>query len=355
MRFDIPQDVPRRREIAPDNNSSSDSRKTPPVAPETPVQRRLDSLQERADHRQPYHPRPRRERGTASRAVPREPRTRTVDPEDTRRARRVPHEVIGLELRVEEKKLLTEVGRFRVVRVEDLNQTIYDGKSRKLENDLNYLRDKGLVETERVNLRHDGKRRTIERVEVVTLTKAGRNLLIKQGDLPKDQKVYAGLVKPREVEHDSQIYRAYRKETERIEGKGGSNLRVRLDYEIKAQVQKGIYAERKADPKRDMAEIKQQVATRLELPFVDGRIQIPDARIDYDLPREVNQDPSTDQDQGSRTGHQDIEVLTAAYHAGHLRSKAQAGFRNYASASDRATLTSKIEDDSHLMENILEL
>jgi hypothetical protein len=353
MRLDIPQDVRRHREIAPDNNPSSDSRNTPPVAPETPVQRRLDSLRERADHRQPYHPRPDAERGAASRAVLREARARTVDPEGTRRPRRVPHEVIGLELRDEEKKLLTEVGRFRVVRVQDLNHTIYDGKSRKLENDLNYLRDKGLVETQRVNLRHDGKRRTIERVEVVTLTKAGRSLLIKQGDLPKDQKVYAGLVKPREAEHDSQIYRAYQKEAERIEKNGGSNLRVRLDFEIKSDVQKAIYAECKADPKRDMAEIKQHVAARLELPLVDGKIQIPDARIDYDLPREVNQDP--DQDQGSRTGHEDIEVLTAAYHAGHLRSKAQAGFRNYASASDRATLTAKIEDDSHLMENILDL
>jgi hypothetical protein len=352
MRIDIPQEQPRRREIAPDNPPSSNGGKVPHVAPETPVQQRLDSLRERAAIRQPYHPRSRTEHSAASRAVPREqrePRTRTVDPEDTRRSRRVPREVIGLELRAEEKKLLTEVGRFRVVRVEDLNQTIYDGKSRKLENDLSYLRNKGLVETQRVNLRHDGKRRKVERVEVVTLTKAGRSLLIKEGDLPKDQKVYAGLVKPREAEHDSQIYRAYRKEAERIEKSGGSNLRVRLDYEIKSQVQKAIYRERKVDPKRDMAEIKQQVAKEQELPFVDGKIQIPDARIDYDLSRE------TDQDQGSRTGHQDIEVLTAAYHAGHLRSKAQAGFRNYASASDRASLSAKIEDDSHLMENILEL
>lgn len=353
MRLDIPQDQPRRREITPDNHPSSDGGKTPHVAPETPVQQRLDSLRERAATRQPYHPRPRTERGAASRAIPREPgrepRARTVDPEDTRRPRRVPREVIGLELRDEERKLLTEVGRFRVVRVEDLNQTIYDGKSRKLENDLSYLRDKGLVETQRVNLRHDGKRRKVERVEVVTLTKGGRSLLIKEGDLQKDQRVYAGLVKPREAEHDSQIYSAYRKEAERIEKNGGSNLRVRLDYEIKSQVQKAIYAERKADPKRGMADIKQQVAKEQKLPFVDGKIQIPDARIDYDLPRE------TDQDQGSRTGHQDIEVLTAAYHAGHLRSKAQAGFRNYASASDRASLSAKIEDDSHLMENILEL
>ena len=104
---------------------------------------------------------------------------------------------------------------------------------------------------------------------MVTLTKAGRSLLIEQGDLPRDHKVYAGMVKPREAEHDSQIYRDYQKEEERIGKNGGSNLRIRLDLEIKSGVQKAIYAERQADPKRDMAEIKQQVATRLELPFVD--------------------------------------------------------------------------------------
>lgn len=92
-----------------------------------------------------------------------------------------------------------------------------------------------------------------------------------------------------------------------------------------------------------MAEIKQQVAQQFDLPYVNDGIQIPDARIEYDL------------DQGSRTGHEDIEVLTAAYRPGHLRAKAQAGFRAYASASDRATLTSKIEGDHHLMANILEL
>ena len=82
-----------------------------------------------------------------------------------------------------------------------------------------------------------------------------------------------------------------------------------------------------------------------------GRIQIPDARIEYDHSLGVDQDI----DQGSRTAHQDIEVLTAAYRSGHLRSKAQAGFHVYASSSDRATLTARIEDDHHLMENILEL
>jgi hypothetical protein len=302
-----------------------------------------------ADHRQ-QRPQAGRKRVEQSRDVPRQ-RRRPVASPDPRRPARATGNIVGLELRPEEKQLLREAGRFRVVRTADLRDTLYNGKTRPLENDLRYLRDKGLVETTHINLRRDGQRRSIERTEVVTLTKNGRHLLLKHGDLPKDQWIYAGLVKPREAEHDSQIYRAYRKEAERIENKGGSNLRVKLDFEMKADVQKAIYAARKADPKRDMAEIKEEVAERFELPFVDGKIQISDARIEYDLTREEGQDDS----QGSRTGHEDIEVLTAAYHAGHLRAKAQAGFRAYASASDRASLTAKIEDDHGLMEDILDL
>jgi hypothetical protein len=352
MRLDIPQELPRRRD---ENGTSPNAERSPKrTVPENPLLHQLKQPDDRRAAPRGDRPRaPRREKAP-SQDVPRE-RRRPVPSGDPRRPSRAATNIVGLELRPEEKQLLREAGRFRVVRTADLRESLYRGKSGTLENDLRYLRSKGLIETTHVNLRRDGRRRSIERVEVVTLTKEGRRLLIKDGDLPKDQKVYAGLVKPREVEHDSQIYRAYQKEGERIESKGGSNLRVRLDYEIKADVQKAIYRERKADPTRGMAEIKEQVAKESNLPFVGGSIQIPDARIEYDLPREAGQDSSLDQDQGPRTGHEEIEVLTAAYHRGHLRSKTQAGFRNYASASDRATLTAKIEDDSHLMENILEL
>ena len=350
MRLDIPQEQPRRRE---GSDAASGSRRV--IAPSRASRPKIPSSiacevsgGSRSADRRPSRPEAARKRAEQPRDVPRQ-RRRPVASPDPRRPARSTGNVVGLELRPEEKQLLREAGRFRVVRTADLRETLYNGKARPLENDLRYLRDKGLAETTHINLRRDGQRRTIERAEVVTLTKDGRRLLLKQGDLPKDQWVYAGLVKPREAEHDSQIYRAYRKEAEHIEDRGGSNLRVRLDFEIKADVQKAIYAARKADPKRDMAGIK--VAERFELPFVDGKIQIPDARIDYDLPREEGQDAG----QGSRTGHEDIEVLTAAYHAGHLRAKAQAGFRAYASASDRASLTAKIEDDHGLMEDILGL
>lgn len=350
MRLDIPMDEPRGREIAPDVRQAPDERQAPPrVAPETPVQRRLESLREYIDHPRPHHPR--KEPDAIPHERPRRVRVPGPSLDVHRRPRRIPQDLPGVPLREEEKRLLTEVGRFRVVRVEDLGKTIYAGQSRQLRNDLAYLREKNLIETQRVNLRHDGKRRSIERMEVVTLTQEGRNFLLRQGKLPNDQKLYASLVKPREAEHDSQIYRACLKEAETITKNGGSNLRVRLDFEIKSQVQKAIHRERKATPERDMTEIKREVAERFALPFVDGRIQIPDARIDYDLLH----DPEHDINQGTRTGHEDIEVLTAAYHRGHLRAKAQAGFRNYASSSDRATFTTKIEEDHHLMENILEL
>ena len=260
-------------------------------------------------------------------------------------------QAIGLSLREEERKVLTEVGRFRVVATRDLTETVYDNRHSRMERDLAFLREKGLIQVDTVNARRDGRGGRVERIEVVTLTKGGQSLARLSGELPRDQKLYAGLVKPREVEHDTQIYRAYRKEAERIERKGGTNLRVRLDFELKSDVQKAIHAERKADPRRDMGEIKQQVAQQFELPYVNDGIQIPDARIEYEIPNKDAQDIA----QGSRTGHEDIEVLTAAYRPGHLRNKAQAGFHNYASRSDCATLTAKIEDDQHLMENILEL
>ncbi|MHB8391090.1 MAG: hypothetical protein ACYDBH_16165 [Acidobacteriaceae bacterium] len=357
MRLDLPQELPCYRETAP-GVSMPDERSVAKEPEPHPILRRLQTLAERAGQYRLNHEPPRRTKATPplkEREVPahrhkvRDPRE-ISDPRRTQR-NRIPSQTIDLQLRPEERRSMLELGRFRVVRTADLADTIYDGKGRKLEEDLRYLRSNGLVATRHINLRRDGKRRIIERVEVATLTKDGRAWLRTSGEVPKEQTVYAGFVKPRELEHDSLIYRAYRKEAEKIAEKGGTNLRVKLDFEIKAQVQKAIYAERKADPKRDIAEIKQQVAERLELPFVNGHIQIPDARIEFDRKLDNNQDP----DQGSRTGHQDIEVLTAAYHAGHLRSKAQAGFRNYASTSDRATLTAKIEDDHDLMQDILDL
>ena len=354
MRIDIPQDVPRRRESPPQTSAPR------PQEPNS-VQRHLQSIKERADQSRTNHaptrPAPSRqpERQREATAPPR----RVRDPRegtDPRRPQRnkIPSQTIGMQLRPEERKVMLELGRFRVVRTRDLADAVYDGKQRKLGEDLNYLRSKGLVETRHINLRRDGTRRQIDRTEVATLTRDGRAWLRKSGEVPKGQTAYYGFVKPREMEHDSLIYRAYRDAAQRIKRGGGSNLRVKLDFEIKSDVQKDIYRARKADPKRDMGDIKQEVAAKHALPFVNGGIQIPDARIEFD--RKSDDARSQEADQGSRTGgHEDIEVLTAAYRRGHLRAKAQAGFRNYASSADRSSISAKIEDEHQMMRDIFDL
>jgi hypothetical protein len=337
MRFGLPHELPSPRK--PDAT---------PLEP-SPIEQRRERLAERAaENRGPKVPLPRRERSLEL-GHPREARARPISQSNDRpmdhrpRRQHLPLETLNLALRAEEQKVLTEVGRFRVIATRDLAETVYQNRSSRMERDMAFLRQHGLVEVNAVNARRDGRGGRVEHMEVVTLTKAGRHLVRERSGLFQDQKLYAGLVKPREVEHDTQIYRAYRKQAQRIEASGGTNLRVRLDFELKAQTQKAIYAERKVDPDRDMNEIKLQVARQFDLPFVNNGVQIPDARIDYDL------------DQGSRSGHQDIEVLTAAYRPGHLRSKAQTGFHLYASASDRLALSSKIENDHHLLDSILEL
>jgi hypothetical protein len=337
MRIDLPHELPRRSE-------------PPTVAPlePSPVEQRREQLHERMEQRRmPEIPRPRRERSPdRSRSV-----SRDHSVERRQKRDRLLRQVIGVSLREEERRLLSDVGRFRVIATRDLAESVYGGHTGQMQQDLRYLREQGLVEVDTVRARRDGRGGKVERIEVATLTKEGRSVARQTSGLPENQKLYYGIVKPREVEHDTQIYRAYQKEAEKIEDTGAANLRIKLDFEIKSEVQKAIYAERKADPARELSGIKQQVAERFELPFVDGKIQIPDARIEYDLPRDVNQDT----DERSRTGHADIEVLTAAYRPRPLRAKAQAGFHMYASASDRATLTAKIEDDHHMMRSILEL
>jgi hypothetical protein len=357
MRLEIPHDLPREREIASQEQSPRE-KVLSQFKESHPILHRLKALTERASQHKLNHQPPKR-----TQAVPRHPSRDALvhdhgiqdarEIADPRRSQRnhLPPQTIGLQLRPEEQRAMLELGRFRVIRTADLAEAVYGAKLRRLQEDLNYLRSKGLVETRHINLRRDGKRRSIERIEVATLTKDGRAWLRSSGEIPPGQTVYAGFVKPREIEHDSLIYRAFRKAEERLTGDGSTNLHVRLDFEIKSQVQKAIHAVRKATPERNLNEIKRGVAERFDLPFVDGKIQIPDARIEFDHKVEEG----LERDQGSRTGHEDIEVLTAAYHSGHLRSKAQAGFRNYAASADRSTLTSRIEDDHELMQDILDL
>ena len=71
--------------------------------------------------------------------------------------------------------------------------------------------------------------------------------MILSGHAPEKRVLYSGLVKPREAEHDAQIYRGYLKEAAEIDRSGGKNIRVRLDFELKRQINRAALELRKAD------------------------------------------------------------------------------------------------------------
>jgi hypothetical protein len=332
MRFDLPHEPERPRQQAVEP-AANDPAKTP--LPVSIVDNNREFLRRPAgDQRVPPINRER----TA------EPVKRNRQPEHRPRRTRegVAVEVGGVRLRQEERQLLREAGRFRVVAVKDIAQTIYRGDERAMRTDLDYLHKHGVIALDSVAPRNDGHWLAKPRIELVTLTKEGERVARATAGLPSEQRLYYGLVKPREAEHDAQIYRAYLKEAERIEKAGGSNPRVELDFELKSKVQRTIHAAQKTNPERSMGDIKREVAEQHELPYVRDKIEIPDLRIYYDT------------DQGARTAFSDVEVVTAAYRPGHLRAKSQAGFRVYASASDRSRLAT-IEDEQHMLDWVMDL
>jgi len=345
MRLDIPRDdrefTGRVRESRMPGGLPSDPK--PIRIPESPLSRRIEALHQRArENRAHYISRPRPDRTVARDQEPVE-RRRQKEHRPRRTREGVALNIRGLRLRPEEQKLIAETARFRVLAVKDIVQTIYGGDERASATDLRFLRDREVIRIDSVAARNDGRWLSPQRIEVVTLTKQGQLLAQETGKFAPDQKLYHGLVKPRETQHDTQIYRAYLREAERIERAGGKNLRVELDFELKQKIQKAIYATRKSEPERHIGEIKQEVAQRFELPYIDNKIEIPDARIHYEL------------DQGSKAAFSDIEVVTAAYRPRHLRAKEQSGFHVYASSADRASISARIEDEHHGLDWVLDL
>jgi hypothetical protein len=252
-----------------------------------------------------------------------------------------PENSIGIRLRPEENSLLLEVGKFRVIASSDLCRALYAGNDGRLKRDMAYLRQNRLIDVHLLTARRDGRSESARRFEAVTLTRSGRKLVEQSGILLEGQKVYSDLVKPREVEHDSQIYRAYLKELASIEREGGRNPRVKLDFEFKASVQRAMYLARKSEPDRELSDIKADVAEQFDLSVINDRIVVPDARIEYELP-------------GGGTSHIDLEVATSAYRHGHIQAKASAGFKLYVAHGDIGRLGAAVQDDHDIMSDILD-
>jgi len=149
----------------------------------------------------------------------------------------------------------------------------------------------------------------------VVLSKRAKRLAQHHRLVPEGQAVYAGFVKPSEVSHDASIYKMYEAEAAQIEAAGGQVSRVVLDFEFK----KKIYSE--LNKKGDYGDLSyarrhEDLAKLHELPVVDGKISLPDLRLEYETA------------DGERA-HIDLELATENYRPGHMSQKMRAGFKIY--------------------------
>ena len=159
-----------------------------------------------------------------------------------------------------------------------------------------------------------------ESTAVVVLTRAGKQLLDAH-HRPTDgraQEFHAGLVKPREIAHDAQLYRLFQAEAARIEAEGGRVERVVLDYELKRDYQTFLNRPdrpRRHQPQEDLAAFAEDA----NLPIVDGHLELPDLRIEYETA-------------DGRLEYRDVELVTEHYSRSQLAGKSAAGFALYRAA-----------------------
>jgi len=237
-------------------------------------------------------------------------------------------------LRPSEIHTLTDVGRFRVVAVDDLANLAYPGDRPGMDSDLRNLVRQGLLQ------RRGTSALKKESQHVLTLTKQGQRFLRRHGLVPEDQTIYSGLVKPKEANHDASLYRLYQKAAGEIERKGGKVFRVQLDYELKEKLFRKLGKAQMQDDGRNQRS-KIAFARELHLPIVNGKVAFPDVRIEY-----ANQEMEI-----SRV---DLELATRHYHAEHLAEKARAGFQIYARSEDTQGLR-RVRDEREIMTAILSL
>lgn len=235
-------------------------------------------------------------------------------------------------LRDSQMHSLREIGKFRVIAVQDLTKHVYGGNRERTEKDIRHLARQYLVTDKTVEI---PQKKTLR---VVTLTKAGHRLLRKTNQVPDNQPIYYGLAKPREIKHDADLYRLFQKEAGRIEADGGRLVRVILDYELKRNLNRDLA---RLGPQKDTISAKEGIAEKHGLTVVSGKIPVPDLRVEYETPE-------------LELHHVDLELATREYRPRALAAKAAAGFSIYGRSDDASRLR-RILDEREITAQILTL
>jgi len=229
-----------------------------------------------------------------------------------------------------EARTLVDLGTFRALSLQDLSRVRYGGDEKQTRLELNRL------------IGHQGliRRSTTypDRSIYLTLTRKGQRAI--EGPKPINvspwQVFYHGFVKPREAKHDAAPYRIYQAQAERIARAGGRADRVVLDFDLKRSINRKL-AKLSSLPQAERSQRRQEVAQEHGLRVVNGKIPIPDVRIECETAeREM--------------AKVELELAAGHYHRAHLAAKIQAGFSIYALPEDAVRLRPAMADPEIMQE-----
>jgi hypothetical protein len=236
-------------------------------------------------------------------------------------------------LRSSEMEAMTDIGRFRTVDVQDLSRFAYRGDAAHMRQDLESLRGQRLVEEKTVFRAHKSARK------MLTLTEQGHRIVRKASGLRDGQRIYHGFVKPKEIDHDADLYKVYQKAVQEIEEKDGKPLRIRLDFELKERVNRAK-EEGKRLSEKERAILLRTVAEENGLTIKGATIHLPDIQVEYET-------------RDGKIERENLELVSQNYREDGIRGKAAAGFKIYVRNGEGNRIRRALQDTGLVREVLL--
>jgi hypothetical protein len=233
-------------------------------------------------------------------------------------------------LRSSEIAAMRDIGTFRTVDVRDLARFVYGGNETHMKYDLESLRTQGLLEEKTLFRAHRSARK------LVTLTAEGQRIVRKASGAQGGQRIYHGFVKPKELDHDADLYKVYQRAAQEIREKGGKPTRVRLDFELKESINRAKEAAGRL-PENERRRLLAAVAEEHGLTVDGATIRLPDIQVEYET-----------RDGGVE--RQNLELLSRNYREDGIRGKAAAGFKIYARTGDTNRVRRALHDTGMVRE-----
>ena len=207
-------------------------------------------------------------------------------------------------------RAVADIGVYRSVTTRDLAEAHFEGHPFAARRAVDRMVRAGHVREHTARGPQDGA------YKVLTLTGRGverAERVAREQGLDQKQKAWSGLVKPNELQHDVAVYRAAKDELARLFERGAVLKRIRIDAELKGEIARATERARARGGKDAADAARFEAAQALGLPVKDGRVQVPDAQLEYS-------------DIEGRSGRVNVEIATEHYSAKSIGAKAAAGF-----------------------------